>query len=75
MRRKYTNLLTTLGDLDGTASRSYQVRDKSSLDKLLDSPDFAAANKIQLVDVVMDKYDTPRALKAGSELYAERAAK
>ncbi|KIM66897.1 hypothetical protein SCLCIDRAFT_1210949 [Scleroderma citrinum Foug A] len=72
---KYTNLLTTLGDLDGTASRSYQVRDKSSLDKLLVNPDFAAANKIQLVDVVMDKYDTPRALKAGSELYTERAEK
>jgi len=73
--RKYSNLLTTLGDLDGTTSRSYQVRDKNNLDKLLDNPDFAEANRIQLVDVVMDKYDAPRALKAGSELYAKRAEK
>ncbi|KAL4070052.1 thiamine diphosphate-binding protein [Scleroderma yunnanense] len=72
---EYTTLLTTLGDLDGTASRSYKVGDKGGLEKLLANPDFAEANKIQLVEVVMDKYDTPRALKTASELSAKHAGK
>lgn len=73
--RKYTDLLTTLGDLDGTASESYKVCDKNSLDKILFDPKFSKANKIQLVEVVMGKYDTPRALKMASGLYEQRAAK
>ncbi|KAG6380224.1 thiamine diphosphate-binding protein [Boletus reticuloceps] len=78
MNRKWTSLLTTLGDLNGTLSRSYTVRNKPELEKLLDDPQFANAGKIQLVEVVMDKYDTPRALKMAAELstkYAEQSAK
>ncbi|KIO02700.1 hypothetical protein M404DRAFT_147308 [Pisolithus tinctorius Marx 270] len=65
---KYTSLLTTFGDIGGTASRSFTVRDKASLNRLLEDPEFAKANKIQLVEVIMDKYDTPRALEAGSAM-------
>lgn len=76
--RKWASLLTTLGDVDGTLSRSYTVRDKLGLEKLLDDPQFSNAGKIQLVEVVMGKFDTPRALKVASELsakYAEKSAK
>jgi len=72
---KWTSLLTTLGDVDGTLSRSYTVRDKPGLEKLLDDPQFCSAGKIQLVEVVMDKYDTPRALKLAAELSNEHTEK
>ncbi|KAF8558312.1 pyruvate decarboxylase [Imleria badia] len=75
---KWTSLLTAFGDVDGTRSRSYTVRDKPGLDKLLDDSQFADAGKMQLVEVVMGKYDTPRALKLASELsnkMAEKSAK
>jgi pyruvate decarboxylase len=45
-------------------SNSYTVKNKAQLSALLDDPNFAAADKIQLVEVIMDKYDAPRALKA-----------
>jgi pyruvate decarboxylase len=73
--RKWTSLLTTLGDLDGTLSKSYTVRDKTELDKLLDDAEFSSAKKIQLVEVVMGKYDTPRALKMAAELSTKHAEK
>ncbi|KAG6336857.1 hypothetical protein ID866_2215 [Astraeus odoratus] len=72
---KYTSLLTTFGDVEGTASKSYSVRDKAGLDSLLVDPDFIKADKIQLVEVIMDKYDTPRGLKFASELSTKRAGK
>lgn len=72
--RKWASLLTTLGDIEGKLTRSYTVRSKSELDKLLDDEEFASARKIQLVEVIMDKYDTPRALQASAELTARAAA-
>lgn len=71
---KWTSLLTTLGDLEGKMSKSYTVRSKSELNKLLDDQEFASAQKIQLVEVIMDKYDTPRALQASADLTAKMAA-
>ncbi|KAF9221501.1 pyruvate decarboxylase [Gyrodon lividus] len=68
---KWTSLLTTLGDVEGALSKSYTVRDKHGLDRLLDDPEFIKAGKIQLVEVVMGKYDTPRALKAAAKLSAK----
>ncbi|KIK33437.1 hypothetical protein CY34DRAFT_67842, partial [Suillus luteus UH-Slu-Lm8-n1] len=70
-RRKWASLLATLGDLEGKMSKSYTVHSKSELDKLLDDEEFASAQKIQLVEVIMDKYDTPRALQASAELTAK----
>lgn len=71
---KWTSLLTTLGDMEGKMSKSYMVRSKSELNKLLDDDEFANAGKIQLVEVIMDKYDTPRALQAAADLTAKMAA-
>ncbi|KAH7927614.1 pyruvate decarboxylase [Leucogyrophana mollusca] len=71
---KWTSLLTTLGDTDGTLSNSYTVRDKAGLDKLLNDAEFAKADKIQLVEVILDKYDTPRGLQVAADI-GEKLAK
>jgi len=65
---KYTSLLTTFGDKDGSRSRSYTVHNKKELNDLLEDETFAKADKIQLVEVMMDRYDAPRALKASAQL-------
>lgn len=44
------------------------MRNKEELSKLLDNADFAAANKIQLVEVMMPRKDAPRALRLQAEL-------
>ncbi|KAF7978485.1 hypothetical protein HWV62_45623 [Athelia sp. TMB] len=71
-RRKYNDiqnwnwveLLKFFGDdAKGEKSRSYTVRNKEELEKLLADTTFASADKIQLVEVIMDKYDAPRALR------------
>ncbi|KAG0700470.1 hypothetical protein DFH29DRAFT_932094, partial [Suillus ampliporus] len=46
----------------------------SELDKLLNDDEFVNVRKIQLVEVIMDKYDTPRALQASADLTAKIAA-
>lgn len=38
------------------------MHNKTELSKLLDDPTFAGTDKIQLVEVMMDKFDAPRAL-------------
>ena len=50
-------------DAKGEKSRSYTVHNKEELEKLLADPTFESADKIQLVEVIMDKYDAPRALR------------
>jgi pyruvate decarboxylase len=69
--RKYTDivnwdwtlLLKVLGDIAGEVSRTYQARSVSELEALLNSEEFGEANYIQLVEVVMDRFDVPEALK------------
>jgi pyruvate decarboxylase len=39
------------------------VKNKTEVSKLLDDLKFARAEKIQLVEVVMHKFDAPRALR------------
>ncbi|KDQ62391.1 hypothetical protein JAAARDRAFT_30294 [Jaapia argillacea MUCL 33604] len=63
---KWTSLLNVLGG-EG-ASESYTVHTKDDLSKLLEDPTFAKAEKIQLVEVMMDKFDAPRGLKMQTEL-------
>jgi len=41
---------------------SYTVRTKSELEKLLVDTAFAKAENMQLVEVIMEKFDAPRAL-------------
>ncbi|KAF8635899.1 hypothetical protein AX15_000078 [Amanita polypyramis BW_CC] len=60
---KWTSLLNDLGDLDGKRSRSYSVKTTHELSALLEDEIFNKADKMQLVEVMMDKLDAPRALK------------
>lgn len=48
--------------------RSYTVRTKKELDALLNDESFAKADGIQLVEVIMDKYDAPLPLLRQAEL-------
>ena len=48
--------------------KSYTVSTKTEFDALISDVDFAAAREIQLVEVMMDKFDAPRALRRQAEL-------
>lgn len=61
-------MFRVLGDPDGKLSRTYKVHNKTELSKLLDDTTFTSADKIQLVEVIMDKLDAPRALQVQAEL-------
>ncbi|KAF4590086.1 Pyruvate decarboxylase 1 [Pleurotus pulmonarius] len=65
---KWTSLLSTLGDADGVLSKSYTVNNKEELTALLGDAEFAKADKMQLVEVMMPKHDAPRALQVQAEL-------
>ncbi|KII86955.1 hypothetical protein PLICRDRAFT_43649 [Plicaturopsis crispa FD-325 SS-3] len=65
---KWTSLLNVLGDADATLSRSYTVATKDELSALLEDAAFKSTDKMQLVEVMMDRLDAPRALKAQAEL-------
>ena len=75
-RRKYnditnwnwTSILSTFGGVEGKTCQSYTVRTKDELSQLLDTESFAKADKIQLVEVIMEKFDAPRSLKVQAEL-------
>jgi pyruvate decarboxylase len=62
---KWSSLLNTLGSAN---SSSYTVRSKQELSRLLDDRSFASADNIQLVEVIMDKHDAPRALRFQAKL-------
>jgi len=49
-------------------TKSYSVTTKEELNALLDDPSFASADKIQLVEVLMDAFDAPRPLLMQAEL-------
>jgi len=65
---KWTGLFNVLGDATGTLSKTYTVNTKAELSALLDDQTFAKADKIQLVEVMMEKHDAPRALQVQAEL-------
>jgi len=48
--------------------KSYTVRTKRELDALLEDASFASAACIQLVEVMMDKFDAPEPLLRQAEL-------
>ena len=66
--RRWTRLLQTLGGVEGETCQSYKVETKRELSQLLDNEEFARADKIQLVEVIMPVMDAPRALKLQAEL-------
>lgn len=64
---RWTSLLNFFGaDPSGAKSQSYTVKTKTELTDLLKDPKFASAEKIQLVEIMMDKFDAPRSLKISS---------
>jgi len=65
---KWTSLLSVFQGNDHEVGKSYLVKTKSELSTLLDDPAFAKADEIQLVEIIMDKYDAPRALRRQAEL-------
>jgi pyruvate decarboxylase len=66
---EWTSLLRVLGDADQKLSASYTAHNKAELSALLDDESFATGDdKMKLVEVVMDKFDAPRALKMQAEL-------
>ncbi|KAI0688327.1 pyruvate decarboxylase [Cytidiella melzeri] len=64
----WTALLSTLGGIEGKSCQSYTVKNKTELSSLLDNTEFAKADKIQLVEMLMPQHDAPRALKVQAEL-------
>ncbi|TRM64754.1 thiamine diphosphate-binding protein [Schizophyllum amplum] len=64
---KWTQLLDVLGGGE-VPSRSYTVHNRAEMDKLLDDEEFAKAGQMQLVEIMMDKFDAPPALMAQAEL-------
>ncbi|KAI0300389.1 thiamine diphosphate-binding protein [Russula brevipes] len=70
---KWTQLLDVLAPEDlSPKPKSYTVRTKRELDALLDDASFASAAGIQLVEVVMEKFDAPLALLRQTELISKR---
>jgi len=65
---KWTHLLHTLGGEEGKTCQSYTVNTREEFSRLLDDATFAAAEKIQLVEIMMPTEDAPRALKVQTEL-------
>ena len=68
---KWTSLLSLFQGLpegEKPVGKSYTVSTKAEFDALLSDADFAAAREIQLVEVMMDKFDAPRALRRQAEL-------
>lgn len=67
----WTGLLRVLGDAELAVSQSYTVHTKNELAALLDTPWFTDAGKMQLVEVMMQMHDAPRALTEGAALGAK----
>lgn len=70
----WTSLLKTIGDADEKLSRSYTVGTKDELSKLLEDQTFLGADKMQLVEVMMEKHDAPKGLQLQAELSARSNA-
>ncbi len=65
---QWNSLLHTMGDLTHHRSRSYTVKTADELSALLEDEHLNKADKIQLVEVVMNKHDAPRALEEQAKL-------
>lgn len=67
---KYKDLVNVFGG-EKKGAKTYQIRTKSELEKLMTDKSFNEAKVLQFVELYMDKNDGPRALK----LTTEQAAK
>jgi len=64
----WTSILQTFGGDLEMEHESYSVRNRVELDQLLNEPTFRAANKIQLVEIIMPALDAPQALERQAKL-------
>ncbi|KAJ3846890.1 pyruvate decarboxylase [Lentinula lateritia] len=62
----WPHLLHSLGDVDGTRTKSYVTTTKPELHALLTNPTFAAARVMQFVEIRVPMLDAPGSLKAGT---------
>ncbi|KAG5641436.1 hypothetical protein DXG03_005228 [Asterophora parasitica] len=67
---EWTSLFKVLGDPEEKLLQTHTICTKDKLSMLLKKM-FASANKIQLVEVMMDKLDMPGLLKGSMELRGE----
>jgi pyruvate decarboxylase len=65
---KWTSILSLFASPQSPPYQSYSCDTRAELEALLKNPDFAKADKIQLVAVKLPKEDAPRALKMQAEL-------
>jgi pyruvate decarboxylase len=72
--RNWTKLLEVLGPNTATKPKSYTVNNREELDALLNDEEFAKAERIQLVEVMMDRFDAPVALQREAELSTKALA-
>lgn len=52
-------------------SRSWLARTRGELESVINDAEFAAADRIQLLEVMMDRHDAPRALQVQAKLSAQ----
>lgn len=64
----WTGILDVLGPHIEPKPKSHRVTTKAELDALLSDPEFNKAERMQLVEVIMDKFDAPEALQRQAEL-------
>ncbi|EJU00145.1 pyruvate decarboxylase [Dacryopinax primogenitus] len=67
---KWTQLLSVFGAAEGSYA-TYQVKTFEELSALLKDPKFAAAEKLQIVELFIGKMDAPRALRLQAEATAK----
>lgn len=71
---KYKDLINVFGG-EAKKAKTYQVKTKKEITKLLADKDFKAAKQLQFVEMYMDRDDAPRALKLTAEASARTNAK
>ncbi|CAL8577978.1 hypothetical protein XPA_003780 [Xanthoria parietina] len=70
----YTDLIPTFGGTPDN-SKTYRVKTKQEAEDLFNDGEFAAAGKLQFVELFMPKEDAPKALKLTAKASAENNAK
>ncbi|CAO1602593.1 hypothetical protein XANCAGTX0491_006200 [Xanthoria calcicola] len=70
----YTDLIPTFGGTPDN-SKTYRVKTKREAEDLFNDREFAAAGKLQFVELFMPKEDAPKALKLTAKASAENNAK
>ncbi|KAK4058260.1 hypothetical protein OIO90_000417 [Microbotryomycetes sp. JL221] len=68
---KWQNLLDLFNAKGNVETKSWKAETRKDLEAILKDKDFVKADKAQLLEVVMDRQDAPRALQLQAELSAK----